>query len=69
MLIKLLLTSIQRQRQEMLGRSDAEERQAKEEDLMQNLLRILKSSLTSNLPTRMCNHYESDRLLRELEDG
>ena len=63
LLIKLLLTSIQRQ----VGRSDGEERETKEENLIKKLLKLLKSSLRIALPPSMSNYYKSDILLRELE--
>ena len=66
MLIKLVLTSIQKQRPEMARRHDNLERQAKEEEVINKLLKILRSSLMSELPPSMSRYYKSDVLLREL---
>lgn len=67
MLIKLVLTSIQRQQQEMVRRQDGTHRQAKEGEIMSGLLKILGSKLTHDLQSTMSNFYKDEKLLEELE--
>ena len=65
-LVKLLLTSIQRQRQEKVKRADNMERQGKEEEIINNMLKILRGKLMNELPPTMSNNYQSESFLREL---
>ena len=67
--IKLLLTSIQRQRRETVGKPDEEKRQAMESDTINKLLRILRSTLVIDLSPTMSPYYKSDSFARELEVG
>ena len=67
MLIKLLLTSIQRQRQQIARSSDDKEREKKEREVLSELLNILKKRLLIELPSSMERYYKSELLLRELE--
>ncbi len=65
--IKLLLTSIQRQRRETVGRPDEEKRQAVESDTINKLLKSLRSTLVADLAPSMSSYYKSDSFARELE--
>ena len=66
MLIKLLLTSIQRQRQEKSRRPNDTKGQATEEEIITKLLKSI-SELLSELPSSTSSFYKSDTLMRELE--
>lgn len=67
LLIRLLLTSIKCQRKQGAERSSEEENQAKEEEVIKKLLKILRNELMNGLPPSMSNYYKSESLLRELQ--
>lgn len=69
LLIKLLLTSIQRQRIETTRLPDDTEYQeqlVKETEIIQKLLKTLRTKLTTEFSSTMSNYYQSEFLLREL---
>lgn len=41
-------------------------RQGKEEELMNDMLKILRKKLMSELPPTMCSYYKRDSFTREL---
>lgn len=67
MLIRLVLTSIQVQRQQLASSGRKEEDQAKEGEVIKKLLDILRRRLISDLPLRMHSYYKDKVFLGELE--
>ena len=67
MLIKLLLTSIQRERQEKSRRLNETKGEATEEEIITKMLKTLRSKLLSELPSSMRSFLKTDALMRELE--
>lgn len=67
LLIRLLLTSIQRQRKGMAESSSEVENKTEEGAVINKLLKILRNELMCVLPPSMNYHYRSDSLLRELQ--
>lgn len=66
MLIKLLLTSIQRERKEKSRRPNDTKGQATEEEIITKMLKNLRSKFLSELPSSVSN-FKTDTLMRELE--
>ena len=64
--IKLLLASICRQRQEVDESADQEKRQINESDAIKALIASLKERLRTDLPFNMDPHYTGDYLVNEL---
>ena len=67
LLIRLLLTSIQRQRKGMAESSSEVENKTEEGAVINKLWKILRNELMCVLPPSMNYHYRSDSLLRELQ--
>ena len=65
--IKLLLTSIQRQRKQMARSPSDQEYQVKEGEVISQLLKFLKPKLRRELSAKMACYYESKVLLTELQ--
>ena len=65
--IKLLLTSIQRQRKQMARSPSDQEYQAKEGKVISQLLEFLKAKLGGELSAKMACYNESKVLLTELQ--
>lgn len=67
MLIRLVLTSIQVQRQQMASSDGNQEDQAKEGDFIKKLLVILRRRLISDLSFFMHSCYKDEVFLGELQ--
>lgn len=67
MLIGLVLTSIQVQRQQMASSGRKEEDQAKEGEVIKKLLDFLRKRVISDLPFQMHSSSKDEVFLGELE--
>lgn len=67
LLIRLLLTSIQRQRKGIAESSSEVENKTEEGTVINRLLKILRDKLMNVLPSSMAYYYRSESLLRELQ--
>ena len=67
LLIRLLLTSIQRQRKGIAESSSDVENKTEEGAVINRLLKILRDKLMNVLPSSMAYYYRSESLLRELQ--
>lgn len=67
LLIRLLLTSIQRQRKAIAESSSEVENKTEEGAVINRLLKILRDKLMNVLPSSMTYYYRSESLLRELQ--
>ena len=67
LLIRLLLTSIQRQRKGIAESSSEVENKTEEGAVINRLLKILRDKLMNVLPSSMAYYYRSESLLRELQ--
>ena len=67
MLIRLLFTSIQRQRHHMASMGGDNGGEIKEDEVFNKLLRVVRDHLISDLPSTMSSYYRSNILQKELE--
>lgn len=67
MLIRLLFTSMQRQRHQIASMDSDNVAEIKEDEVFSKLLKIVRDHLMSGLPQTMSCYYRSDTLQKELE--
>ena len=67
MLIRLLFTSMQRQRHQIASMDSDNVAEIKEDEVFSKLLKIVRDHVMSDLPQTMSCYYRSDTLQKELE--